>query len=178
MTEKAAAQTPQSVDPLQKQAADMKAAAEYLRGQVKAVYEDARHKNHPAAWRQALEYIRSYQDSIEEYVVAAMTLKGALERATMHKQDEYDQAWSQLADADSKTAVRRGQEMEGPRERYARFDLQAFRELREYRQTEQRLVVARELLDEMWVRYRAVNATREDIANIMRGYAFESSLER
>lgn len=163
---------------LEEQAANCKARAEYIRAQVKAVYDNARQQASPHAYRQALEQVRSYQDSMEEYVSLAISVKGALVRQAMTAQFAYDESWGQQADQNSKTSVRRGEEMEGPRERYARFDMNVFPQLREHRQAEQRTALAQELLDDMWLRYRAINATREDIATILRAYAFESSLER
>jgi hypothetical protein len=68
--------------------------------------------------------------------------------------------------------------MEGPRERYARHDVKVFAPLREWKQEEVRRAKAQEVLDTVWLRYRAVNATREDLMAILRTYAFEASLDR
>jgi hypothetical protein len=162
---------------LEEQAANMKAAALYYRGQVKASFAVARTQGTPDGYREALESIRSWQDALEEYVSTAVTMRGALERVAADAKNVYDAAWSQQAKANAEAGVRQGEEMEGPRERYARFDVKVFGQLRAWRQAEQRLSLFGEVLDDMWLRYRAVNATREDIAQILRAYAFVSSLE-
>jgi hypothetical protein len=156
----------------------MKAAAEYYRGQVKTAFSVAEDKRTPEAYRLALGSVRGWQDSLEEYLSMAITMRGAVTRVAADAKNEYDEAWAQQASSNSQAAVRRGEEMEGPRERYARFDVKVFSRLRAWRQAEQRLSLFSEVLDDMWLRYRGVNATREDIAAILRTLAFESSLER
>lgn len=159
------------------QAASMKSAAEYYRNQVKAAFANARDQGTPDAYRAALETVRSWQDALEEYVSTSVTMRGALARAAADAKDAYDSAWAQRAKDNAESSNRRGEEMEGPRERYARFDVAVFGQLRAWRQAEQRLSLFSEVLDDMWLRYRAVNATREDIAQILRAMAFVSSLE-
>jgi hypothetical protein len=163
---------------LEEQAANCKANAEHWRGLVKAAFAQARETGTLMAYRQALEYVRAVQDNMEEYVSLAISVRGALGRGAMDAQLTYDEAWAQQADLHSRTGVRRGEEMEGPRERYARWDVKVFAQLRAARQAEKQKALAQELLDDMWLRYRAINATREDIAQVLRSYAFESSLER
>lgn len=162
----------------EEQAASWLAAIEHMRGQVKAVFMTAREQGTPDAYRQALVDVRTVQDSLEEYVSLAIVVKGTFSRATSAAQAVYDEAWATEVDRDRKTSVRQGHEMEGPRERYARHDVKVFSHLRDWRQSEQRLTLAQEVLDAAWLRYRAVNATREDLLAILRTYAFESSLER
>jgi hypothetical protein len=162
--------------PFEEQAADWLAAIEHMRGQVKQVFEAARKRATPAAYSQALVDVRTIQDSLEEYVSLAIVVKGTFSRASSAAQGAYDEVWAAEADRDGRTSVRR--DMEGPRERYARHDVKVFGQLREWRQSEQRLSLAQEVLDTVWLRYRAVNATREDLLAILRSYAFESSLDR
>lgn len=164
--------------PLEKQAGDMKAATEHIRAQVKIIYDKARQAGTPIMWRQALEAIRTWQDSLEEYLVVAISMKGAVHRASLATRLTYDEEWAKVADADHSAPVHKGPEMEGPRERYAKYDLKVFNLMRAYRQTEGHLSLVEELLDEVWVRYRAVNATREDVVNILRAYAFVDNVER
>lgn len=164
--------------PLEQQAANWKAAAEQFRGQVKALFGQARQINTPEAWVVALTHVRAIQDSLEEFVALGITVKGAMERAAQGAQLAYDEAWARESSSYNSTAVRRGPEIEGPRERYAHVDLKVFAQLRALRQAESRVNLAREVNDEMWLRYRAVNATREDIAQILRGFTIERSLER
>jgi hypothetical protein len=162
---------------LEEQAANMKAAALYYRGQVKAVFAVAREQGTPDAYRETLEAVRAWQDALEEYVSTAVSMHGALERAAADAKAVYDEAWAGQAKANADAGFRRGEEMEGPRERYARFDVKVFGQLRAWRQAEQRVSLFSEVLDDVWLRYRAVNATREDIAQILRALAFASSLE-
>lgn len=162
----------------EQQAGNWKAAAEQLRSQVKSLFAQARQEGTPEAYRDALVQVRSVQDRIEEMVVLGITVKGGTERAALASQLAYDEAWARESGQDNSTAVRRGPEMEGPRERYARVDLKVFSQLRSWRQAEQQANLAREVYDEMWVRYRAVNATRDDLAQVLRSYAFESNLDR
>ena len=162
---------------LEQQAANMKSAAEYYRGQVKAAFAEAQTQKTPAAYSTALEKVRSLQDALEEYVSAGVSMHGALLRGAADAKNEYDAAWAQKANANANSGIRRGEEMEGPRERYARFDVTVFAELRAWRQAEQRRMLFSEVLDDLWLRYRGVNATREDIAAILRTLAFERSLE-
>jgi hypothetical protein len=159
------------------QAARMKSAAEYYRGQAKAEFAKAEQARTPEAYRLALGSIRSFQDSLEEYLSAAISMRGATARMAADAKNDYDEAWASEASRNSQTAVRRGEDFEGPRERYARFDVKVFTQLRAWRQAEQRLSLFSEVLDDMWVRYRGINATREDIASILRTLAFELSLE-
>jgi hypothetical protein len=161
---------------LAEQAAGWKAAAEQMRAQVKAIFLAARSQATPVAYRQALTDVRAVQDGLEEYVAFAITVKGSYDRKAADRQTTYDNVWASEADLDSKRGAHR--EMEGPRERYARHDVKVFNQLRAWRQAEQELSVASEVLDEMWLRYRAINATREDLQAILRTYAFESSMER
>jgi len=158
------------------QAADWKAAALYFRSGVKESYSKAREMDTPQAYRQALVEVRGFQDNLEEYVSLAVSVKGAFGRAAVDAQVAYDEAWAAEVDRDGRSSVRR--EMEGPRERYARHDVKVFGPLRQWRQAEKLLSLASEVLDEMWLRHRAVNATREDLQAILRAYAFESSLDR
>lgn len=166
-----------SEQPLEAQAANLKANAGQIREQVKAEYAGARSASTPEAYREALIRVRTLQDSLEEYVAFAIGVKGAMERAAADAKAAYDDMWAASISRAGQSTARNGPEMEGPRERYAKVDLVAFAELRAYRQTQKALILGGELLDEMWLRYRAVNATREDLANILRAYAFESSLE-
>lgn len=172
------APAPSGAVPLEEQAATCKAWAEYYRGQVKIVFEEARRAGQPDAWRQALEQIRGFQDALEEYVALAVAQKGATARLAADAKTEYDEKWAGIADGDLHTGVRRGEDFEGPRERYARRDVKVFTQLRAWRQAEKMASLFAEVHDDVWLRYRAINAVREDIAAIMRGYAFESSLER
>jgi hypothetical protein len=158
------------------QAADWMSKIGVMRDQVKAVFGQARQQATPMAYRQALVDVRTIQDSLEEYVSLAITVHGALDRAAASAQAAYDESWAVEADRDGKTAVRR--DMEGPRERYARHDVKVFAPLREWKQAESRRALSQEVLDTVWLRYRAVNATREDLMAILRTYAFEASLER
>jgi hypothetical protein len=161
---------------LAEQAAGWKAAAQQMRTQVKAIYLTARSQATPVAYRQALMDVRAVQDGLEEYVAFAITVKGSYDRKASDRQGTYDEVWAVEVDRDAKSGVRR--DMEGPRERYARHDAKVFAHLRAWRQAEQERLVAAEVLDEMWLRYRAINATREDLQAILRTYAFESSMER
>jgi len=165
-------------EAFEKQAANWLAAIEHMRGQVKAVFAAAREQGTPVAYRQALVDVRSIQDSLEEYVSLAIVVKGTFSRASSDAHGVYDEAWAGEVDKDGRTSVRQGREMEGPRERYARHDVRVFGPLREWRQAEQRLSLAQEVLDSAWLRYRAVNATREDLLAILRTYAFENSVDR
>jgi hypothetical protein len=158
------------------QAAGWKAAAEHMRGQVKSAFLAARSQATPAAYRQALVDVRAVQDSLEEYVSLAITVKGMFSRVVADKQAAYDEVWAVEVDRDGKSGARR--EMEGPRERYARHDAKVFGQLRAWRQAEQQLSLASEVLDDVQLRYRAVNATREDLIAILRSYSFESNLDR
>ena len=167
---------PQQSQSFEEQAAGWMAAIEHMRSQVKAVFGLAREQATPQAYRQALVNVRTIQDSLEEYVSLAIVVKGTFSRAASAAQTSYDEAWAIESDRDGKTAARR--DMEGPRERYARHDVKVFSQLRDWRQAEQRLSTAQEVLDTVWLRYRAVNATREDLLAILRTYAFESNLER
>lgn len=162
---------------LEAQAGALKAQAAQIRDQVKAEYQAARQANTPADYREALIRVRSLQDQLEEYVAFAITVKGGLERSGIEAKGSYDDAWAAAVGRRGNAPVRSGPEMEGPRERYAKVDLEVFAELRAHRQAAKALSLAGEMLDEMWLRYRAVNATREDLANILRAYAFERSLE-
>jgi hypothetical protein len=65
-----------------------------------------------------------------------------------------------------------------PRERYARHDLNVFKQLWAWRQAKQQQSLAAGALDDLLTRYRAVNATREDVQTILRSYAVERSVER
>lgn len=168
----------QPQETFEQQVARWKASVEQLRLRVKAVYASARQEGTPPAFRVALEQARSIQDSLEEFVALAITVKGAMERIALAAHTEYDEAWAAESGRDNSTAVRRGPEMEGPRERYARVDLKVFSQLRAWRQAEQQASLAREAYDEVWVRYRAVNATRDDLHALLRAYAFEISLDR
>lgn len=160
------------------QAAQWKASALAYRRQVGAVFEGARRTGTIIAWREALQAIRGLQDGVEEILAVAIIAKGASERWAASMKAEYEDRWAEKSAEDSRVAVRRGPEMEGPRERYARVDLAVFNELRNWRQAEQDALVAQEAEREIQVRYRAVNTTREDIHQILRAIAFESTLER
>lgn len=162
-------------DEVMQQMAGWKGKAEYLRGQVKIIFQNARIAGQLPDYRKALEDVRAIQDTMEEYVTLAITAKGSLERGAMAVKDVYDTEWGKAADG-----KRYGGDMEGPRERYARFDMQpsVFAALRGWRQAEQRVRMASEVLDEMWLRYRAINATRDDLHQIMRTFTIENSLER
>lgn len=164
--------------PLDQQCARWKARAEYLRAQVKGSFESARASGDLGEYRRALEEVRGYQDTMEEMLVLAITASGAMHRAQAAAQAAYEEAWAAEVARDGSTAVRRGPDMEGPRERYARFDLRVFGQLRAWRQAEQGAHMVREVLDEMNVRYRAVNDTRRDLHEIMRSVQVESALER
>lgn len=169
--------TDQPQMPLEQQVANMRGHAAQIREAVKAEFGTAREAGTPDAYRDALVNVRTYQDSLEEYVAFTIALKGGFARAAADAKAAYDTDWAQRAS--SPTAMRgSGGDMEGPRERYARFDVQVFPQLRAWRQTEQQSALVAELLDEMWLRFRAVNATREDLMAILRTYAFESNLER
>lgn len=174
--EEAEGVTEQPALTFEQQAGNWKAAAEHMRNQVKSIYLQARQSATPAGYRQALVDVRTVQDSLEEYVSLAITVKGSFSRNAADRQAAYDEVWAAEVDRDSHSSVRR--EMEGPRERYARHDAKVFGPLRSWRQAEQQQALAAEVLDEMWLRYRAINATREDLQAILRTYAFESSLER
>jgi hypothetical protein len=171
-----ATMTEQPQQSFAEQAAGWKAAAEHMRAQVKAIFLAARSQATPAAYRQALMDVRAVQDGLEEYLTFAITVNGSYARAAADKQMSYDTEWAIEVDRDSHSGAHR--EMEGPRERYARHDVKVFAQLRAGRQAEQERSVVAEVLDEMWVRYRAINATREDLQAILRTYAFESSMER
>lgn len=158
-------------ETLDAQAAALTENSRAIREQVKDEYERARRANSPEAYREALVRVRSLQDQLEEYVAFAITVKGGLERTAADAKDAYDEAWAAQADGNAK-------EWEGPRERYAKYDVKVFHQLRYYRQAQKTVILAGELLDFMWLRYRAVNATRDDLANILRAYAFESTLDR
>lgn len=166
----------QSASSLEERAAACKSNAEQFRMQVKGWYAWAREQGTPEAFRQALESIRSIQDGMEDYVSLAVSIKGALSRAAMDAQLHYDEDWAKEASHSARS--RRGEEMEGPRERYARFDLKVFDQLRAVRQAEKQRALAQELLDDMWLRYRAINATRDDLHQILRAFQFERVLER
>ncbi len=168
--------TDQPVKPFAEQAADWKAAAANMRGQVKGIFLTARQQATPDVYRRALVEVRAVQDGLEEYVVLAITALGMFTRAVADLQTAYDEAWAVEVSKDGRSGVRR--EMEGPRERYARHDAEIFTQLRAWRQAEQQLALVKEVHDELWLRYRAVNATREDLQSILRTYAFESSIER
>lgn len=155
-----------------------KAYADEVRSRVRAVFHEAGNVATPSGWRVALETIRGLQDSLEEALKAAIIMRGAYERWEHAAKFTYDSDWARQSDADAHRAVRRGPEMEGPRERYARQDLKVFDQLHTWRLAEQALSVAAETENELWLRYRAVNATREDIHAILRATAFEQSLER
>jgi hypothetical protein len=164
---------------LETQVASLKNSAFQIREQVKQAYALACESDQPQAYREALVRIRSLQDNLEEYVAMAIQFRGGMTRASAEARDAYDEAWAAEANRSTMGPVsRRREDFEGARERYARFDVKVFSQLRSHRQAEKCLALAGELLDEMWLRYRAVNATREDLHNILRSYAFESSLDR
>lgn len=167
---------PQQAQSFEQMAADWLGKIEVMRGQVKAVFGLARQQATPMAYRQALLDVRTIQDSLEDYVSLAITVHGTYSRAANAAQERYDEVWAVEADRDGKTSTRR--DMEGPRERYARHDVKVFAPLREWKQAEARRTMAHEVLDTVWLRYRAINATREDLLAILRTYAFEASLER
>jgi hypothetical protein len=158
--------------------AQWRAFAYDTRKHAKETFQLARETATPATWRVALETIRGYQDGLEEALAAAIILHGGCERMVADAKERYDHDWAEESDAGAHTAVRRGPEMEGPRERYAKHDLKVFGQLRAWRQAEQSLSITAEAERELQVRYRAVNATREDIHSIIRALAFEQSLER
>lgn len=171
--------TAQPVADVSAQASQWKAATLAYRRQVNALFDQARQVGRdPTVWREALQQIRGWQDNMEEVVSVVITARGMYERGVADTKARYDERWAQVSDADSRQAVRRGPEMEGPRERYARVDGQVFDELRAWRQMEQALSICQEAEREIQLRYRAVNATREDIHQILRSLAFESTLER
>lgn len=161
---------------IEEQAAKCKQAAEQYRAQVRDIYSRARQEGTPEEYRHALEQVRAVQDGLEEYVSLAISVRGALGRAALDAQLAYDEAWAKEADRSSRASS--GGDFEGARERYARFDIKVFSEMRAARQAERHRLVAQELLDDMWLRYRAINATREDLHQILRAFQFERVLER
>jgi hypothetical protein len=159
---------------MDQQVAQVKLHASQLRDAVKAEYAHAQQVNQPTAYREALVSVRASQDQLEEYVAFAISFKGAMARAAADAEEAYSLMWAQEAARTRQTA----EDYEGARERYAKFDLKVFAELRMHKQSQRSLLLAGELLDEMWLRYRAVNGTREDLHNILRAYAFETTLDR
>lgn len=165
-------------EPLEELVAGQKDRMARLRAEAARWFASAREAATPVAYRDALVAVRAIQDTLEEHVALAISVRGATARAAADAKEAYEADWAQQASAHAASGVRRGEEMEGPRERYARFDVRVFPQLRAWKAAERVASTAAEMLEEAQLRYRAVNATREDLHAVLRSYAFESSIDR
>jgi hypothetical protein len=132
----------------------------------------------PDKVREALMTIRGLQDRVEELVSRTLSVHAGLARITAEAKDTYEQAWAEEARKGNRASVRQGADMQGPRERYAEYDLATLQQRRAMRQNEALLGLAAEALEQARLRHRGIDNTRQDLIAVLRALAFETALER
>jgi len=87
----------------------------------------------PERYRQALIEARASLDRLEEILLQAFRMRGGMQRKAAECEHAADDRWNILADQAGRTG-NGARDYEGAKERYARFSVQCFEEMRLARQ--------------------------------------------
>lgn len=121
---------------------------------------------------QVLLDVRQRLDRLEGLLGVARRAKGRAHRASRTGRWEADTSWDQAV-----VAIPR-REYEGPRERYAEASLASLVQQRTARAGENLSSVADEAYDVIKMAHDGMSSLRYDLVAMLRGFGFESSLER
>lgn len=121
--------------------------------------------------------VRKRLDRLEGLQARATRAKGRTYRASMLAKDQAQDSWDQKIVDLKSSGVRRGNEYEGPRERYAEASLYTISDQRNARKLERLAQVANEACDVIKSCQRGMDGIRQDLLTIQRSYQFQSSLE-
>ena len=117
-------------------------------------------------------------DRMEAINIEVMRIRGRVSRATAYCKAAVDDTWTQaLVDA-RKSSARRGDQFEGPRERYADADLAALSQRRELRKAENVLSLADEVSEIIKTASRGLSDIIQDHRTWIKALQFQSYLEK
>lgn len=117
-------------------------------------------------------------DRMEAILTEVIRLRGRVGRATAQCKAAADDVWTQaLVDA-RKSSAKRGDQFEGPRERYADADLVALSQRRELRKAENLLSLADEVSEIMKTASRGLSDIIQDHRTWLKALQFQSYLEK
>jgi hypothetical protein len=130
----------------------------------------------PQAFHEARVTTRSSLDQMEELLSQLIELEGGLRRRARELANRAEDEW----DLVSQSRHRNGQvaEYSSARERAAECNLETRQYRLAARAAEELADVAKTALERLWLKYRGLQATRQDLANELRYHAFENYLER
>jgi hypothetical protein len=120
-------------------------------------------------------HLRQAFDRVEAILVMMTRLRGRLAAELAVAQAEQEGAWDRAATASSRSGSQR--DFSGPRERYAEFNLAAFKEKTALRHAELRYKEVDVAVDVIRILHRGIDSVRSDIHIAMRAMNLESRLE-
>lgn len=126
----------------------------------------------PSSVQDSLVQVRQRLDRVEGILSQVLRARGRCKRAAKVARSVADDRW------DASVVTVRKVEYQGPRERYAEASLASFEQLRDARAAEHLADVADEAYDVVRLAQAGLSALRYDHVAVLRGFAFESSLER
>lgn len=122
--------------------------------------------------------VRRRLDRVEELLVYTIQIKGRAHSENELKKSQADQHWAEALRQGKRSPVMRGNEYEGPRERYAEADLATLNERREARQSQDLEDFANSCLDVIRTAHRGLDGLRQDHLAVLRAAQMENALER
>jgi hypothetical protein len=122
-----------------------------------------------------LQRVRQRVDRVEEILLSVTRVKGAAHRQAAISKALYDDRWDQAANEAARSPVR--QEYQGPRERYAQFNLTALVEKHKSRQDENTCMTVDTAYDVVKLASSGLNGLRQDLLTVLRALQFQSTLE-
>jgi hypothetical protein len=129
----------------------------------------------PTQVKNALVEVRSQLDRLEVVYSAAMGLRGATAAQAKALEQAADDAWDDKANAERRAARR---EYEGPRERYAYWELDIRPHRHRAREARALADFARETCDRVELAYRGLDGLRRDLVGRLTHLRWESNMEQ
>lgn len=131
---------------------------------------------HPESFFQAMVEARGNQDRLEEIYTSALALWGGYRRRADELAQAADEAWNRAADQAMRSGARRGHEYEGPRERYATFELAILKERRDARTWERAADLAKDTVDRLKIMYQGLGDVQRAMTTALSYHATKSRL--
>lgn len=139
-------------------------------------YKRPQHEAPPADVHAALILVRGRLDRMEAIAASLASARSAAQSRARALQEAASDAWDALADKEAKSGTRR--EWEGKEERYARWRVATFDQIRAARQA----VLLADFMTDADVRasraLRGLQQVRDELRDTLRYLPWESSLER